>query len=178
MRSAGEGSFWVEYTRPGKVLSIRAGAFSPAHWLGGEQMRVGVRDQEGILQIKNKAKQSESVQLWWEEPGKWIPGPGEPTKDRVGYSIAAEGVEPVHVVLLANLLKPFVQDVGSTPGPTIDWKRFSNTAYDITLQYPSPWKLNPRHTIGTASFRYDRSDGYSHHPLATQKHRCRVKMVA
>lgn len=86
MQHAGLGTFWVEYRGPGKLLGIGVGAFNPpivTTESGGEQRRVTVRGQPATLQMKSRARPSESVQLWWQEPGEWTPGAGAPMRDSV-----------------------------------------------------------------------------------------------
>lgn len=109
VQKAGLGTFWVEYSGPGKRLGIGAGAFNPSMVTtdsGGEQRRVTVRGQPATLQMKSRARPSESVQLWWQEPGEWVPGAGAPMRDRVFYMISAQGLEPDVVLQLANSLRP------------------------------------------------------------------------
>ena len=107
MVKVGQGTFWVEYSGPGKLLGVGAGSYNPPIVTvesGGEQREVNVRGQAATLQIKSKAQPSESVQLWWDEPGRWIQGLGAPIKDHVFYYVSAEGLDPDAVLQLANSL--------------------------------------------------------------------------
>ena len=85
-------------------MGIGAGAFNPPYWPEGEQRTVSVRGQAASLQIKTKAQPSELVQLYWNEPGKWVPAAGV-TRDRVFYFISAESLDPEAVLRLSNSLR-------------------------------------------------------------------------
>lgn len=109
MLDVGQGTFRVEYTGPGKRVMLGAGAFNPPMVTpesGGEQRRVTVRGQGALLQVRSRAQPSESVQLVWQEPGKWIQAADAPTMDHVFYMISAQGLDPDGVLQLANLLSP------------------------------------------------------------------------
>lgn len=109
MREAGQGTFWVEYNGPGKRLGIGAGAFNPdLPTPDGEQRRVAVRGQETTMQIRSKADPSQSVLLWWDEPGRWN-ADDRPEPGHVFYLISAEGISPDVVLQLANSLRAVPQ---------------------------------------------------------------------
>lgn len=121
MRDAGQGTFWVEYSGPDKRLGVGAGTFNPpivTVETGGAQRKVTVRGQEAMLQFRSRARPSESVQLWWEEPGRWIMGPGASVQDRVFYMVGASDVDPDVVLQLANSLGEMDQPIDLAPTPT------------------------------------------------------------
>ncbi|MGQ9675344.1 MAG: hypothetical protein ACUVX1_06720 [Chloroflexota bacterium] len=73
--------------------------------IGRSTTTVMVRGQQGTLQVQDKAHPSESVQLWWEEPGKWTPAPGMETRDKVLYLVSGEGLTPEEVMEVAQSLQ-------------------------------------------------------------------------
>ena len=103
---SGWGAFQVEYLGGGKLLGVAAGPLNPP-LVGaeGERRSVMVRGQQGTLQVQDKAHPSESVQLWWEEPGKWTPAPGMETRDKVLYLVSGEGLTPEEVMEVAQSLQ-------------------------------------------------------------------------
>lgn len=105
--SSGPGGYQVEYSSPGKRLMVGAGAFNPPLVsASGESKKIKVRGQDVTLQIQNKARPNEAVQLYWEESGRWEPAPGSPVRDKVFYLISSNGVEPEEVVRVAESLEP------------------------------------------------------------------------
>ncbi len=107
MTKASQGTFWVEYSGPGRSVGVGVGGYNPPIVTvesGGEQRRVNVRGQAATLQVKSRARPSESVQLWWQESGRWIAGPGAPIQDRFYYFVFAGGLDPDVVLQFANSL--------------------------------------------------------------------------
>jgi hypothetical protein len=117
-----QGSFRVEYRGPSnKQITIAVGALNPPYWPEGEQRTVIVRGQQAVFQIKSKTQPSELVQLYWDEPGRWIAAPGAPTKDRAFYLVSGYGFDPEVVLKVANSLEGMAR-IGEhslpSPAPT------------------------------------------------------------
>lgn len=103
---ARQGTFRVEYTGPGKSVLLGAGAFNPPHWQDGEQRSVVVRGQATTMQTRSRVQPTKLVQVWWQEPGRWVQAPNAAPTDNVFYLLSAKGLDPDAVVQLANSLRP------------------------------------------------------------------------
>ncbi len=113
MTQAGQGTFFVEYSGQGKRVGVGVGGFNPpivTAETGGEHRKVTVRGRAGTIQIPSKARPSESVQMWWEESGRWNPSPEAPARESFPYFVFAGGLDPDTVVQFANSLDELGED--------------------------------------------------------------------
>lgn len=112
MTQAGLGTFWVEYSGPGKRIGVGVGGYNPpivTAETGGEQRQVTVRGHAGVLQTPSRARPSEAVQMWWKESGSWQPSPADPPRDSFIYFVFAGGLDPDVVLQFANSLEEVVR---------------------------------------------------------------------
>ncbi|HSP53950.1 MAG TPA: hypothetical protein VLS25_00045 [Dehalococcoidia bacterium] len=108
--------FEVEYTGPGRRLSIGVAEFNPPPpGPGGHQEAVKIRGQECAPDIKGKeclltvddnANPAGHVWLHWFEHGRWVPEPGAAAVDSVEYLVSAEGLDPQEVIAIVESLVP------------------------------------------------------------------------
>ncbi|HSP55106.1 MAG TPA: hypothetical protein VLS25_05910 [Dehalococcoidia bacterium] len=110
--------FEVEYTGPGKRLSIGVAEFNPPPpGPGGHQQAVRIRGQdcnpdikgkECVLTIDDDANPRGHVSLHWLERGRWVPEPepGRGVLDAVEYLVSAEGLDPQEVIAIVESLVP------------------------------------------------------------------------